>query len=265
MRIKGGQYFFPIDLMTESLHKGVYLGRGPGCYRQPGNKEYRGLVKLYAADFHRDATRAEKSKFVDNLQAKFEMQGFRFFCYSKKKQMWVNALEWEIKEKIGHDLRDNRKSLASSKDKFRLSKGTAKKSSTLTKALVLDTKRNHVMQNYSIRNNGFEAYPSFQLGSTKECIKEASLLHQLHYHTKYVMIPTAGLEEFQKFDLNDMTNELWDEFTMENKEVNTLTTSIASDKESSKSPNPVFHVAPNDMIEGKQIFISNGFHEVTNV
>ena len=131
--------------MTESLLKSVYLGRGPGCYKQPGNNQYRILVKLYAADFHRNASMVEKRKFIDNLQAKLEMQGFQFFSYSEELQKWVDALDWEIKEKIGHDLRDNRKSL---------SNATTKKSSTFSKPPV--NKGNHVMLNYPIDSNEFE-------------------------------------------------------------------------------------------------------------
>jgi hypothetical protein len=276
--------------MSESLQKKVYLGRGPGCYRQPGNKEYRGLIKLYAADFHRDASRVHKTKFVDNLQSKLEVQGFEFFSYSEEQQKWVNALYWEIKEKIGHDLRDNRKSLSNAKSKKRVSKATRKNHGTFSKPLTSENERNHAALSASIQNNEFkvngkmDGQNRFQVGFMQGYIREANRLHYHHNHNNYAMLPTAGLQMFPKCVLNDCTRS---GFYMGEKDVNTLTrstgegnhveftkqmnvsytseanrnnTEIAENSCYESLPYPSLRKDANDVSDGKNIFILNGIN-----
>jgi hypothetical protein len=108
MRMKRKQSTSHFRSMEKALQRDVFLGRGPGCYKNPGNKEYRSLVKEYAAEFNRDLKRAKKAEFIDNLMFQFELQGFRFFSFSVELKEWVRALDSEVKEKIGHDIRDDR-------------------------------------------------------------------------------------------------------------------------------------------------------------
>jgi hypothetical protein len=140
--------------MIELLSKDVYLGRGPGCYKQPGNKTYRDVVKLYAADFRRDVKKSEKGKFIDSLQSKLKLQGFRFFSYSVEEKKWVTASKQDVKEKVAHDLRDTRKALLNEERKTRV----ATKS---PQALVTKGKPNYIKKDRSIRTKGMEQTSMF--------------------------------------------------------------------------------------------------------
>jgi hypothetical protein len=136
--------------MKESLTltKEVFLGRGPGCYRKPGNNNYRSIVKLYATDFHRGLQRAEKSKFIENLKFKLEMQGYRFFSMSNEQKNWVSASDLEVKQKIAHDLRDHRPLMSNGNKAIGKSKYIKKSQSSL-KCKALE--QNKIGQNHIIR------------------------------------------------------------------------------------------------------------------
>jgi hypothetical protein len=184
--------------MTESLPKDVYLGRGPGCYRQPGNKEYRSVVKLYAADFHRDVKRSEKGQFVDNLKSKLEMQGFRFFSYSAEVEKWLTAPDWEVKEKIGHDLRGFRHVLCGEGRKKR---SPPKKS----KALGAGEIASHVNDNQALRtiglklNNVTKCQQGVQHAFTSVYNQAVNLVHQLKHPVEYNMQSRTGFRQISGF------------------------------------------------------------------
>jgi hypothetical protein len=186
--------------MTESSSKDVFLGRGPGCYRQPGNKGYRSVVKLYAADFHRDVKRSYKGQFIDNLKSKLEMQGFRFFSYSAEVEKWLTASDWEVKEKIGHDLRDFRHVLS---DEGRKKRSPAKKSKTLGAGEIAS----HVNNSQALRTIGLKlnnamkcqqgAQHAFTIGYSQA--EAVNLVHQLKHPVEYNMQSRTGFRQIYGF------------------------------------------------------------------
>jgi hypothetical protein len=98
--------------MSQRKSIDVYLGRGPRCYNKPGTKTYRDIINLYAQDFCPNATKSDKSTFIDNVWFQMHLQGFRFFVSSvseDNKYIWKEASNWKVKERIGHALRDHRK------------------------------------------------------------------------------------------------------------------------------------------------------------
>jgi hypothetical protein len=226
--------------MTEFLFKDVYFGRGPSCYLQPGNKEYRRVIKLHAAYFHRDAPKAQKSKFIENLRTKLVMQGFRFFRYSESQQNWVDAYQLEVKEKIGHDLRDNRKSFSEGKNQFRFSK-TKMRTENKRNHATTDCKGNKKQSEY---HGIVEEYHGFQAGFATSCNREPTQLHKMQNHTNYVMIQAFEMQEFYDFSLNERTTKSSDEAALEIKEVKPLMSSTG-EKYVSRSMKKTLTPEPN--------------------
>jgi hypothetical protein len=194
--------------MNKSIPKEVYLGRGPACYQQPGNKEYRSIIKLYAPDFHRDAPKPAKSKFIESLQLKLRMQGFRFYSFSTREQEWISALECDIKEKIGHDLRDYRNNLSQTKNKFRRKKAPTKHCSNRSNALVEEIKSIHRATNWPFRKqkSKVEALDVVQQGFSRGYNIQPSVYHPLDNPTRCVTIPSASTQHFYTCDLYDKNN-----------------------------------------------------------
>jgi hypothetical protein len=90
----------------------VFLGRGAKCYNKPGTKKYRDMIKLYAQYFCPNATKSQKSTFIEKLWFQMHLQGFRFFVSSVSEDdqnIWKEASNLEVKKRIGHALRDHRK------------------------------------------------------------------------------------------------------------------------------------------------------------
>jgi hypothetical protein len=235
--------------MTKSSPKEVRLGRGPGCYLNPGNKEYRAIVKLYAPDFHRHAPKPVKTKFVENLHSKLEVQGFRFVSFSVQEQKWVDAQECEIREKIGHDLRDSRKYLRESKNKTRPSRSTTRRYSKHPKPLVEEDEANHAAiydlsnENISQLNLPAEAHIEFQ-----EKYNCEPNLFQLQKHIHDNKKPNADLQNFQMDNLHDNSSY--------------VSTDSGSSSESiycERLSNVASQHFSRDAIEGKQVFMCNLF------
>jgi hypothetical protein len=169
--------------MKESLSKDVFLGRGPSCYKNPGNKEYRNLVKLYAADFHRGLQKSEKSKFIDNLKFKLEMQGFRFLSFSDDNKKWESASDWEVKEKIGHDLRDYRHPSSIGGRKTLVTKGKTK---------YMKMKQMPFRNIWLELNTGINRHPMIQNGLLPVGYHMMNLVHRLNGPINYAMTSTTG-------------------------------------------------------------------------
>ncbi|KAI2511883.1 hypothetical protein MHU86_2399 [Fragilaria crotonensis] len=68
----------------------ILLGRGPGCYNNPGNMVFRKMVKEYAFHYTNTALRREKTAVVKMLIIKLEALGYRFLQRSST-GTWIEA------------------------------------------------------------------------------------------------------------------------------------------------------------------------------
>ena len=85
----------------------IILGRGPACYKNPGNRVFRKLVKTNAIYYTSQVRRKEKAALVNLLISMLKTQGCRFLRQSSR-GTWVEAPTAIVKKKVGHGLRDAR-------------------------------------------------------------------------------------------------------------------------------------------------------------
>jgi hypothetical protein len=250
------------ESMKEALSKDVFLGRGPNCYKNPGNKEYRSLVKLYASDFHRGLKKTEKSKFIDSLKFKLSLQGFRFFTFSDVQKKWESACELEVKEKIGHDLRDYRRPLSITKRKTLVPKGK-------TEGIK---KRQLAFRNVRLElNTRIKRYPVLQNSFSQGGDQMMNLVHRLNSPVNYAMTSTIGFLQNPGFSYhylvpkhipnhpfigNQSTNNLIPRYDNFDKEKIKAANESSVCEDSSISiqpsiPDPTLQNTVNDISEGK--------------
>jgi hypothetical protein len=96
--------------MTEMTIKqdDILLGRGPLCYRNPGNIKFRNITQSHAAKYVIDAPRSYKNKIGQSLINTTKGQGMRFLIRSKEDSNWYEAKPDLVQSKVGHALRDAR-------------------------------------------------------------------------------------------------------------------------------------------------------------
>jgi hypothetical protein len=90
----------------------ILLGRGPFCYRNPGNVKFRNMIQSHVTNYVLDAPQSSKKKVVQSLIKKIREQGIRFLIRSKKDSNWCEAQHYVVQLKVSHALRDARNMLA---------------------------------------------------------------------------------------------------------------------------------------------------------
>jgi hypothetical protein len=95
-------------IMTDINENDVLLGRGPFCYRNPGNIAFRNLIQSHVASYARCAPRSLKRKLVETLISKAQKIGCRFLVRVKNTSMWCEAHPYIVRSKVSHALRDAR-------------------------------------------------------------------------------------------------------------------------------------------------------------
>jgi hypothetical protein len=96
--------------MKDVNDEDVLLGRGPFCYRHPGNIAFRNLIQDHVANYARCAPRQAKKKIVQKLISKAQKQGSRFLVRDKDSGDWCQAHPYLVEAKVSHALRDARHS-----------------------------------------------------------------------------------------------------------------------------------------------------------
>jgi hypothetical protein len=94
--------------MKDLNEKDILLGRGPFCYRNPGNIAFRNLIQAHVASYPRCAPRTVKKKIVQKLISEAQNQGYRFLIYDKDRNDWCEAHPYVVNAKVSHALRDAR-------------------------------------------------------------------------------------------------------------------------------------------------------------
>ena len=89
------QSFTMIDIEAND----VLFGRGPLCYRNPGNIAFRNLIKSHVASYARCAPRALKRKIVQILISEAQKQGCRFLVRAKSSDIWCEAHPYLVRSK----------------------------------------------------------------------------------------------------------------------------------------------------------------------
>jgi hypothetical protein len=96
--------------MVEIKPDDILLGRGPFCYRNPGNIAFRNLIQKYVEGYERKSPRSIKRKIVQKLILKAQNQGRRFLVRSMDSDTWFEAHSYLVHTKVSHALRDARNS-----------------------------------------------------------------------------------------------------------------------------------------------------------
>jgi hypothetical protein len=96
--------------MEEIRPDDILLGRGPFCYRNPGNVAFRNLIQKYVSGYERDSPRSVKRKIVHKLILKARNAGHRFLVRSIDVDKWIEAHPYLVHTKVSHALRDARNS-----------------------------------------------------------------------------------------------------------------------------------------------------------
>ena len=86
----------------------VLLGRGPFCYRNPGNIAFRNLIQSHVASYTRCAPQSLKRKIVQKMISEAQEQGCRFLVRAKSSDIWCEAHPCLVRDKVSHALRDAR-------------------------------------------------------------------------------------------------------------------------------------------------------------
>jgi hypothetical protein len=94
--------------MIEMKEKDILLGRGPVCYRHPGNVLFRNLVKEHYINYKLTTPRLMKKLIVKSLIDKMHGLGSRFLVRSSNEFSWHVAHPHLVQAKVGHALRDAR-------------------------------------------------------------------------------------------------------------------------------------------------------------
>jgi hypothetical protein len=92
----------------------VLLGRGPFCYRNPGNIKFRSMIRSCVDKYVIDAPRSYKSNIVQALIKTANDKGIRFIVRSKQDGNWYEAHPYVVQLKVSHALRDARNSITTS-------------------------------------------------------------------------------------------------------------------------------------------------------
>ena len=86
----------------------IVCGRGKGSYNKPGNKKFRAIVDIYAAEYQQATTKLEKSnvlsKVLDHVK-KSGNGGARFIAVNKRGD-WYQVSDDQAREKVGHSIRE---------------------------------------------------------------------------------------------------------------------------------------------------------------
>jgi hypothetical protein len=101
------QSFTLVDIKAND----VLFGRGPFCYRFPGNVAFRNLIRSHVATYSRCAPRTLKENIVKKLISKAQKQGCRFFVRNQCSDIWYEAHPYLVRSKVSHALRDARNSV----------------------------------------------------------------------------------------------------------------------------------------------------------
>jgi hypothetical protein len=86
----------------------ILLGRGPFCYRFPGNVKFRKLIQSQVAKYDINASRSAKQGIVQSLIKAAHELGYRFLVLSKNDNNWYEAHPYVVQSKVSHALRDAR-------------------------------------------------------------------------------------------------------------------------------------------------------------
>jgi hypothetical protein len=86
----------------------ILLGRGPLCYRHPGNVKFRILIRSQVDKYNVDAPRSTKQGIVRSLIKVVHEEGYRFLVRAKNKCNWNEAHPRVVQSKVCHALRDAR-------------------------------------------------------------------------------------------------------------------------------------------------------------
>jgi hypothetical protein len=140
----------------------VLFGRGPICYKSPGNIAFRNLIQSYVASYSRCAPRSVKRRIVIKLISKAQKQGYRFLIRAQNNDMWCEAHPDLVKSKVGHALRDARNLVDNLCDKISNSKHTTRKD-----------------KRQETKLNEKQALPSFKI-DVNDCRASPNMHHQLH-------------------------------------------------------------------------------------
>jgi hypothetical protein len=94
--------------MIEIKPKDILLGRGPVCYRNPGNIMFRKFITEHYINYMLTTPRGMKKYIVKTLIDKIHGMGSRFLVRSENEHSWRLAHPHLIQAKVGHALRDAR-------------------------------------------------------------------------------------------------------------------------------------------------------------
>ena len=94
--------------MTDIKDNDVLFGRGPFCYRNPGNIAFRNIIQSHVASYSICAPRSWKRKVVQKLISEAQEQGCRFLVRAKSSDIWCEAHPYLVRSKVSHALRDAR-------------------------------------------------------------------------------------------------------------------------------------------------------------
>jgi hypothetical protein len=149
----------------------VLFGRGPFCYRFPGNVAFRNLIKSHIETYQRCAPRSIKQKIVKNLISKAQKQGLRFLILDQSSGMWCEAHPHSVRSKVSHALRDARNLVVNECDKISSSEKIARNGSR--KEAKSNAKRQEA------KSNDLKGHNSFNIDFT-DC-KSLQDFHQRFY------------------------------------------------------------------------------------
>jgi hypothetical protein len=137
--------------MIEIKQKDVLLGRGPVCYRHPGNVMFRKLIQEHCIKYTLTTPRFMKKYIVESLIDKVHESGSRFLVRLSNGWSWHVAHLSLVQAKVGHALRDAR---ILGNDRVCLASNHTKSSSRCNK---ISSNVTFNMNNESIHNNLIQA------------------------------------------------------------------------------------------------------------
>jgi methyltransferase-like protein len=155
----------------------VVCGRGRGFYRKSGNKRFRAIVLTHIEEYRRMKTKIDKtstvSQVIDHVLS--QNDGNVRFVKQIDSKMWEELGHDQIRDKVGHAIRE----ALSSQNKGKNSTNTNKKDTQKKEAHETKSNENlcHLSQYTSSSKDMYEPFPMNHAMNYPEDILSSSFSH----------------------------------------------------------------------------------------